>query len=56
LKINNKLRQHVHLFDELADVAGSAVLERQVVADLVTSGDQIFAIISGQPDEVVTRK
>jgi hypothetical protein len=48
LKVDDQLRQHVHFLDQLANIAGSGVLDRQIVTDLVGRGDS--AIISDKPD------
>jgi hypothetical protein len=50
LEIDDKLRQDIHSLDKPADVAGAALFDRQVVADLAASGDHISAMISDQLD------
>jgi hypothetical protein len=56
LEIDDKLRQDIHSLDKPADVACAALFDRQVVVDLAASGDLVPAVISGQLDQVITRK
>jgi hypothetical protein len=56
LKVDNQLREKVHPFDQFTDIAGSALLNVQIVADFLARGDQIFTIVSGKPEKIVTRE
>ena len=56
MKVNNQLREKVHPFDQVTDIAGSALLNVQIVADFPARGDQIFTIVSGKPEQIVTRE
>jgi hypothetical protein len=34
LKVDDQFRQHINFLDQLADIAGSTVLDPQIMADL----------------------
>jgi hypothetical protein len=53
LKVNSQLWEKVHPLDQDTNVAGSAHLDVQIVADFPARGDQIFTIVSGKPDKIV---
>jgi hypothetical protein len=50
LEVDDQFRQKIHPLNKLVDIAGSTVLDSQIVAD------QIFAVVSGQLDQIVTQK
>jgi hypothetical protein len=56
LKVNNQFRENIHPFDQVADIAGSTLLNVQVVVDFPARGDQIITIVSGKPDQIFTRE
>jgi hypothetical protein len=56
LKVRNQLREKVHPLDQATDVAGSAILNVQIVAYFPACRDQIITIVSGKSDQIFTRE
>jgi hypothetical protein len=56
LKVHNQLREKVHPLDQATDVAGSAILIVQIVADFPVCRDQIMTILSSKSDQIFTRE
>jgi hypothetical protein len=56
LEIDDQLRKERHFSDQFTNVAAATVLQRQVLANLARSGNQIFAIVSRKLDQIITRE
>jgi hypothetical protein len=56
LQVHNQLRKQIHPLDELAHIAGAALLDVEVVTDFPGGGDEILAVFSGQLKQVIARE